>query len=111
MVASQNNTGINIGDERVAVFDMGSSTLDITLHNTEKAIPDGFPCGASKVECLIYDHFYLTDPEFHNAIDRFVDLGANLIEQNSKKYIPQVLYLIRKDKEDFGAPVKSCVYP
>ena len=101
MVASQNNTGINIGDERVAVFDMGSSTLDITLHNTEKAIPDGFPCGASKVECLIYDHFYLTDPEFHNAIDRFVDLGANLIEQNSKKYIPQVLYLIRKDKEDF----------
>lgn len=101
MVASQNNTGINIGDERVAVFDMGSSTLDITLHNTEKAIPDGYPCGASRVECLIYDYFYEEDSEFQDAIDKFIALGANLVEQNSQKYIPQVLYLIRKDKEDF----------
>lgn len=100
-ISSQNQAGISIGDERIAVFDMGSSTLDITLHDTEHARTHGYPCGASKVEEVIYDYFYNKDEKFKCAIDSFIQHGVNTTLQKGCVYIPQILYLIRKEKESF----------
>lgn len=83
---------------KIAVLDLGSSTLDITMHS-DKAYTDGFEIGASQIEILLLDYFMNKDEEFKEKYNRY-----DKMEPTCKN---QILYLIREAKEDYYNKV-SC---
>ena len=77
---------------KIAVLDLGSSTLDITMHS-DKAYTDGFEIGASLIEVLLLDYFLNTDEVFREKYNRYHE-----IEPTCKN---QILFLLREAKEDY----------
>lgn len=82
----------------VVVFDLGSSTLDLTYYSKHisKPVDFGYDCGASFVEQMIFSKLKETDDNTKN----FLDLHPN------KKYV--LLFKLREKKEYYYSQ-KECL--
>lgn len=82
------NLGRNI-EKGAIVFDMGSSTLDFTYHNSEQSnmIDNGYDCGASAVEKSMYG-------VLENASDAIREFGEKYPD-----LVDFLLFEVRKAKE------------
>ncbi|MDE6336662.1 MAG: hypothetical protein K2L34_08835, partial [Muribaculaceae bacterium] len=83
------NLGRNI-EKGAIVFDMGSSTLDFTYHNSKlsKMIDNGYDCGASAVEKAMFDVLESSN----HVIKEFRSKYPNLVDS--------LLFEVRKAKEE-----------
>lgn len=59
---------------RIAVLDLGSSTLDITLH-TDRTYTDGYEIGASLIEEELLKHFLRENSEFRTHYEEYLALN------------------------------------
>lgn len=78
--------------KRIAVLDLGSSTLDITLY-AERTFSDGYYIGASKIEKTLLDYFMSTQPDFKDKFERYLAINPHGMDE--------VLVLLRLAKEDY----------
>lgn len=62
--------------KRIAVLDLGSSTLDITLHS-DKTYTDGYEIGASLIEECLLNYFLKENSEFKGYYDEYIRLNPN----------------------------------
>lgn len=76
----------------IAVLDLGSSTLDITMHS-DRAYTDGFEIGASQIEELLLNHFLDADEGFADRYRRYAEMEPTCRNQ--------ILFLLRGAKEDY----------
>lgn len=83
------NLGRNI-EKGAIVFDMGSSTLDFTYHNTKlsKMIDNGYDCGASIVEKAMFAEIESSNEAIREFRDKYPDL------------IDYLLFEVRRAKEE-----------
>lgn len=77
---------------KIAVLDLGSSTLDITMRS-DKAYTNGFEIGASRIEDMLLSYFLKTDDTFKVKYERY-----EVLEPTCKS---QILYLLREAKERY----------
>lgn len=77
---------------KIAVLDLGSSTLDITMRS-DKAYTNGFEIGASRIEGMLLSYFLKTDDTFKVKYERY-----EVLEPTCKS---QILYLLREAKERY----------
>lgn len=83
---------------KIAVLDLGSSTLDITMHS-DKAYTNGFEIGASRIEGMLLSYFLKTDDTFRVKYERY-----EVLEPTCKS---QILYLLREAKERYFNKISS----
>lgn len=83
------NLGRNI-EKGAIVFDMGSSTLDFTYHNSSLAhmIDNGYDCGASFIEKSVFANLAKTNESIREFGDKYPDL------------IDYLLFEVRRAKEE-----------
>lgn len=83
------NLGRNI-EKGAIVFDMGSSTLDFTYHNSNlsKMIDNGYDCGASAVEKSMFSHIESKNDAIQMFRKRYPDL------------VDYLLFEVRRAKEE-----------
>lgn len=62
--------------KRIVVLDLGSSTLDITLHS-DKTYTDGYEIGASLIEEALLEYFLKNNIEFKGFFDEYLKLNPN----------------------------------
>ena len=62
--------------KRIVVLDLGSSTLDITLHS-DKTYTDGYEIGASLIEESLLEYFLKNNLKFKGFYDEYIRLNAN----------------------------------
>ena len=58
---------------RIIVLDLGSSTLDITLHS-DRTYTDGYEIGAAQIEETLLEYFLASDSEFKELYRRYISL-------------------------------------
>lgn len=76
-------------DKGVIVFDLGSSTLDFTyLSDSDAALDEGYPLGASIIDKVIFDKIILQSED-----------AVNFVEEFDHKYEDALIYKARKFKE------------
>jgi len=78
--------------KRIVVLDLGSSTLDITLH-ADKTYTDGYEIGASQIEEKLLESFLSTDSEFSESYHHYLSLNPN-----GKN---EILLFLRYAKEEY----------
>lgn len=78
--------------KKIAVLDMGSSTLDITMHS-DKTYSDGYEIGASMIEDVLLHYFLNTNDEFRAKYSQY--------EQMEPTCKNQILFILRMAKEDY----------
>lgn len=83
------NLGRNI-EKGAIVFDMGSSTLDFTYHNSSLAhmIDNGYDCGASFIEKSVFANLAKTNESIREFGDKYPDL------------VDYLLFEVRRAKEE-----------
>ena len=83
------NLGRNI-DKGAIVFDMGSSTLDFTYHNSSltNMIDNGYDCGASAVEKSVFANLAKSSESIQEFSDKYPDL------------VDYLLFEVRRAKEE-----------
>lgn len=83
------NLGRNI-EKGAIVFDMGSSTLDFTYHNSKlsKMIDNGYDCGASAVEKAMFAEIESENDAIREFRDKYPDL------------VDYLLFEVRRAKEE-----------
>lgn len=86
------NPQLSMYGKKIAVLDLGSSTLDITMH-ADKTYTDGYKIGASRIEETLLQFFLETDPAFKEKYEAYAGL-----ENTCKK---QILFMLRMAKEDY----------
>lgn len=62
--------------KRIVVLDLGSSTLDITLHS-DKTYTDGYEIGAGLIEEELLHYFLNENPEFKDYYDAYLKLNPH----------------------------------
>ena len=62
--------------KRIVVLDLGSSTLDITLHS-DKTYTDGYEIGASLIEESLLEYFLKNNFEFKGFYNEYIRLNEN----------------------------------
>lgn len=78
--------------KKIAVLDLGSSTLDITMHS-DKAYTDGYEIGASQIEDALLHYFLDTNKDFKQKYHQYEEL-----EETCRN---QILFLLRCAKEEY----------
>lgn len=78
--------------KRLVVLDLGSSTLDITLHS-DKTYTDGYEIGASQIEEKLLEHFLSTDSDFKQSYNDYIYHYPNGKDD--------ILLFLRYSKEEF----------
>lgn len=78
--------------KKIAVLDMGSSTLDITMHS-DKTYSDGYEIGASMIEDALLHYFLNTNDEFKAKYSQYKQM-----EPTCKN---QILFMLRMAKEEY----------
>ena len=81
-----------------AVLDLGSSTLDITMHS-DRSYSDGFEIGACKIEEMLLQYFLDTDDDFREMYGRYSQMEESCSDQ--------ILFLLRKAKEEYYNRVRN----
>lgn len=83
------NVGRNI-EKGAIVFDMGSSTLDFTYHNSKlsKMIDNGYDCGASAVEKAMFAEIESSNEAIREFRNKYPDL------------VDYLLFEVRRAKEE-----------
>ena len=81
-----------------AVLDLGSSTLDITMHS-DRSYSDGFEIGACKIEEMLLQYFLDTDDDFREMYGRYSQMEESCSDQ--------ILFLLRKAKEEYFNRVRN----
>lgn len=76
----------------IVVLDLGSSTLDITLH-ADKTYTDGYEIGASLIEERLLESFLSSDSEFRDNYNQYLSIN--------KTGKDEVLLFLRYAKEDY----------
>lgn len=72
----ERNRQLSDSADRIVVLDLGSSTLDITLHS-DKTYTDGYEIGASLIEEELLNHFLKENTDFKNYYDEYINLNPN----------------------------------
>lgn len=106
------NLGRNI-EKGAIVFDMGSSTLDFTYHNSqlENMIDNGYDCGASFVEKSVFADIEKSNASIQEFKEKYSDLADYLLFEvrrakeeiyfdSSKKYKKTINFEDFIDDED-----------
>ena len=78
--------------KKIAVLDMGSSTLDITMHS-DKTYSDGYEIGASMIEEALLHYFLNTNEDFQAKYSQY--------EQMEPTCKNQILFMLRMAKEEY----------
>lgn len=78
--------------KKIAVLDLGSSTLDITMHS-DRTYSDGYEIGASKVEEMLLCHFLNTNEDFCLKYRQYEDMAPSCKSQ--------ILFMLRMAKEEY----------
>ena len=84
--------------KKTAVLDLGSSTLDITMHS-DRSYSDGFEIGACKIEEVLLQYFIETDEDFKEKYNRYSQMEDSCSDQ--------ILFLLRKAKEEYFNRVRN----
>lgn len=84
--------------KKTAVLDLGSSTLDITMHSN-RSYSDGFEIGACKIEEVLLQYFIETDEDFKEKYNRYSQMEDSCSDQ--------ILFLLRKAKEEYFNRVRN----
>ena len=84
--------------KKTAVLDLGSSTLDITMHS-DRSYSDGFEIGACKIEEMLLQYFIETDEDFKEKYNRYSQMEESCSDQ--------ILFLLRKAKEEYFNRVRN----
>lgn len=84
--------------KKTAVLDLGSSTLDITMHS-DKSYSDGFEIGACKIEEMLLQYFIETDEDFKEKYNRYSQMEESCSDQ--------IHFLLRKAKEEYFNRVRN----
>lgn len=58
-------------DKGFLLFDLGSSTLDLTYRADDKMIDYGYPIGASHIDKAIYNSFFISNPRIRDFVNRY----------------------------------------
>lgn len=77
---------------RLVVLDLGSSTLDITLHS-DKTYTFGYEIGASQIEEKLFTHFIQNDTDFRDSYNAYLSHYPNGKDD--------VLLFLRYAKEEY----------
>lgn len=78
--------------KRIVVLDLGSSTLDITLH-ADKTYTDGYEIGASLIEERLLESFLSSDSDFKDNYNQYLS--------KNKTGKDEILLFLRYAKEDY----------
>ncbi len=78
--------------KKIAVLDLGSSTLDITMHS-DRTYSDGYEIGASKVEEMLLCHFLSTNEDFCSKYRKYDEIAPSCKSQ--------ILFMLRMAKEEY----------
>ena len=84
--------------KKVAVLDLGSSTLDITMHS-DISYTDGFEIGACKIEEVLLQYFIENDEDFKEKYNQYSQMEESCSDQ--------ILFLLRKAKEEYFNRVRN----
>lgn len=93
-----NNPELSRFGKKTAVLDLGSSTLDITMHS-DRSYSDGFEIGACKIEEVLLQYFIETDEDFKEKYNRYSQMEDSCSDQ--------ILFLLRKAKEEYFNRVRN----
>jgi hypothetical protein len=88
----ERNKDLSEQAKRIVVLDLGSSTLDITLH-ADKTYTDGFETGASMIEDRLLNSFLSSDSEFTDCYNKYLSIN--------KMGKDEILLFLRYAKEDY----------
>ena len=58
-------------DKGFLLFDLGSSTLDLTYRADDMMIDYGYPIGASHIDKAIYNFFFISNPRIRDFVNRY----------------------------------------
>ena len=84
--------------KKTAVLDLGSSTLDITLHS-DRSYSDGYEIGACKIEEMLLQYFLETDEDFKEKYNQYSQMEESCSDQ--------ILFLLRKAKEEYFNRIRN----
>lgn len=96
----EDNPDLYVYDQKIAVLDLGSSTMDITMHS-DRTYTDGDEIGAGIIEDVLLQHFLETDEEFKLKYKQYEELEPSCNDQ--------ILFLLRTAKEDYFNMVSNGV--
>lgn len=88
----ERNPDLSTRAKRLVVLDLGSSTLDITLHS-DITYTDGYEIGASQIEEKLLEYFLSTDADFNQLYHDYL--------AHYPKGKDEVLLFFRYSKEDY----------
>lgn len=88
----ERNKALSETAKRIVVLDLGSSTLDITLH-ADKTYTDGYEIGASQIEEKLLESFLSSEGEFRDFYNQYLSLNPNGKDE--------ILLFLRYAKEEY----------
>jgi len=88
----ERNKALSEKAKRIVVLDLGSSTLDITLH-ADKTYTDGYEIGASIIEERLLESFLSSGSEFKDCYNQYLSIN--------KTGKDEILLFLRYAKEDY----------